>query len=189
VTPTTLRLDRPALIRRALVELVAENGFRGTSMAAVAERAGVAAGTAYVHYKSKDELVVAAFREVKTDLGIAGAAGIDASAEPADRFRQLWDNVYSHLGADPARARFLMQFEASPYAARAHADYIAEEDDQLMEAAMATDMARLLIDAPVEILFDLGLGPAVRMAASGAAVDGVVLECVAQACWRAITRA
>ena len=37
---TTTRVDRAALVRRALVELVAERGFRGTSMGAVAERAG-----------------------------------------------------------------------------------------------------------------------------------------------------
>ena len=40
---------------------MAERGFRGTSMSAVAERAGVAAGTAYVHYASKDELIVATY--------------------------------------------------------------------------------------------------------------------------------
>ena len=36
-----------------MVELVAENGFRGTSMAAVAQRAGVATGTAYVHFRRR----------------------------------------------------------------------------------------------------------------------------------------
>ena len=46
MSPTT---DRPAAIRRALRDLVAERGFHGASMGAVAKEAGVAAGTAYVH--------------------------------------------------------------------------------------------------------------------------------------------
>ncbi|NNF64568.1 MAG: TetR family transcriptional regulator, partial [Acidimicrobiia bacterium] len=57
MSPST-KVDRAALVRRAVVELVAENGFRGASMAAIAAHAGVATGTAYVHYSSKDELVV-----------------------------------------------------------------------------------------------------------------------------------
>lgn len=188
MTSPKTRVDRSALVRRALVELVAENGFSGTSMAAVADRAGVATGTAYVHYESKEELVVAAFREIKTELGVAGAAGIEPAADPAERFRQVWNAVFKHLAADPARARFLIQFESSPLAIVAHADYLAEEDNALMQAAMADDMAGLLIDVPVEMLFDLSLGPAVRLAASGLDVDRGVLQRTARACWRAITR-
>jgi AcrR family transcriptional regulator len=157
-------------------------------MAAVAERAGVATGTTYVHYKSKDELVVAAFREVKERLGAAGAAGLVSTAPPADRFRQLWRAVYTHLAADPVQARFLVQFESSPYARDAHANYLAAEDDQLMQAALADDMAALLIDVPLEVLFDLGLGPAVRLVAAGVDLEPGMLDRMGRACWRAITR-
>ncbi len=111
---TTTRVDRAALVRRALVELVAELGFRGTSMAAVAERAGVATGTAYVHYPSKDALVMAAYQEVKRALGEAVSA-IHLPTEPAERFRALWFGVYRHLAGDPVRARFLVQVDSSPW--------------------------------------------------------------------------
>lgn len=187
MTPTRVAVDRPALIRRALVELVAENGFRGTSMAAVAERAGVATGTAYVHYESKDDLIVASYREVKRGLGAAGADGIASGGPPAERFRQLWFAIYEHLATDPPRARFLIQFESLPYAEEAHAEYVAAGDDQLMAAAMADDMAALLVELPLQLLFDLGLGPAVRLAAAETAPSVEVLQRIARACWRAIT--
>ncbi len=64
-------VDRAALVRRAMVELVAEHGIHGTSMNEVAERAGVATGTAYVHYGSKDDVLIAAFIEVEGLLGTA----------------------------------------------------------------------------------------------------------------------
>ena len=44
--------ERAARIRRALVELVAEHGLHGAGMSAVANRAGVGTGTAYVYYAS-----------------------------------------------------------------------------------------------------------------------------------------
>ncbi len=180
-------VDRPALIRRALVELVAENGFRGTSMAAVADRAGVATGTAYVHYESKDDLVVAAYQEVKRGLSAAGATAISPSAPPVERFRQLWFAIYEHLASDPARARFLVQFESSPYAAGAHAEYLAAEDDPLLEAALTQDMVELLVDLPLELVFDLGFGPAIRLATADRPVEDTVLDQIVRSCWRAIT--
>lgn len=182
---TTLA-DRPARIRRALLELVAERGFRGTSMAAVAERAGVAAGTAYVHYASKDELVIAVYLEVKAELGSAGAAAADPAAAPRDRFVALWHAIHAHLDADPDRARFLIQVEASPYAVEAHAAAMAR-NDELLATASDPDMQAVLADLPHEVRYDLGIAPAVRIVARGDRPDTRTLERVATACWRAIT--
>lgn len=185
---TSTRVDRAALVRRALIELVAERGFRGTSMGAVAERAGVATGTAYVHYSSKDELIVAAYREVKLELGKMAVAGVDPSADPEERFRTLWKGIHAHLAADPVRARFLVQIDASPYATEAHAAAAGDPDDELMAAASASDLIALLVDLPVDVLYDLGMGPAVRLVASGVDLADDELDHLAGACWRAITR-
>lgn len=115
-------IDRPAAIRRAVRTLVARNGFHGASMADVARRAGVATGTAYVHYPSKDELMFATYLELRRELGDAAAANIDADRPAEQRFVQLWCGVHDHLVADPDRAAFLVQFDASPYAGEGNAD-------------------------------------------------------------------
>ncbi len=69
--PARAGTDRAAAVRAAMRALVARSGFHGASMGAVAREAGVATGTAYVHYGSKDELVIAAFVESKQRLGEA----------------------------------------------------------------------------------------------------------------------
>jgi AcrR family transcriptional regulator len=58
VAPTRERLLRAA---RTLIE---EHGYGGASVAAIAERAGVASGTLYRHFASKQELFVEVFRSV-----------------------------------------------------------------------------------------------------------------------------
>ena len=75
-------VDRAAAVRRALRTLVARHGFHGASMSAVAAEAGVATGTTYTHYESKDSLVLAAFLETKAALGLAATACLDAEAAP-----------------------------------------------------------------------------------------------------------
>ena len=57
----------PATRERLLAaaqELVEEGGYRAASVAAVAERAGLATGTLYRHWRSKGELFVELFRVV-----------------------------------------------------------------------------------------------------------------------------
>lgn len=58
VTPTRERL------MQAAQELIEEGGYGAASVMAIADRAGVAAGTLYRHFPSKQELFVEVFRSV-----------------------------------------------------------------------------------------------------------------------------
>ena len=184
-------IDRARQVRRAFLELVTERGFHA-SMGAVAERAGVAAGTIYVHHASKEALITAVYRDVKRDLGASAVAGIDPTARPEHRFRVIWHNIFRHLAADRIRARFLLQVDASPYAGMAHTAAGEDGEDPLVAVASASDLAPLLADLPFAVLYDLGFGSAIRLAArvdgSASLVDGSATERLIDACWRAITR-
>ena len=61
------RQERAALILQAAEAVLAEKGYHDTSMDEIASRVGIAKGTIYLHYASKDELVVDLFvRELAT---------------------------------------------------------------------------------------------------------------------------
>jgi len=180
-------VDRAREVRVALRRLVADGGFHGASMGAVAKEAGVGTGTAYVHYASKDDLVVAAYLETKRELGVAATAQVDPGAPPHERFISLWLAVHAHFTANAQDARFLVQVEHSPYMAHAHDDARAADDDPLIEAATAPDLVALLAPLPLTVLWELGIAPAVRLAAAGIELTRQELTATADACWRAIT--
>lgn len=185
---TTTRVDRPAAIRRALRDLVAERGFHGASMSAVAKAAGVATGTAYVHYESKEELIYATYLEIKSDLGEDVLSKVDFDAPPAERYGQLWRATYDHMAAEPNRARFLTQLEESPFHEVAF-QRIKEQGDPLMERANDPELVDRLVPLPPELLYSLSIGVAVRLAASGASLADEDLETLIRSTWRAVTRA
>jgi AcrR family transcriptional regulator len=182
----TTQIDRAAAVRAALRALVAERGFHGASMSAVAREAGVATGTAYTHYESKDALVLAAYAETKAQLAAATITTVDASAPAAERFRAIWLGAYRYLAANPEHARFMLQVDDSPYRARAH-DAVGE-DDPLLAQASAPDLVAELLELPLDVLYELGFAPAVRLAAAGIELGDAELETAAAACWRAITK-
>jgi TetR/AcrR family transcriptional repressor of multidrug resistance operon len=165
-----------------MVELVAERGIHGTSMSQVANRAGVATGTAYVHYQSKEDLLIAAFVEVKTHLGEAALENVDPTADPRAIFDTVWRNSFRYLEDDPAVAEFLLQVEASPLRVAAHETM--PEDNLLSE--MAQRLSSVLVDLPAELLYDLSLAPVVRLVASGASLTTSEVDTLIESCWQAV---
>jgi AcrR family transcriptional regulator len=180
--------DRAAAVRAALRRLVARRGFHGASMSAVAAEAGVATGTAYVHYRSKDALVLASYLETKQRLGAAATGRMVADDPPEERFRSLWIGAYRHLAAQPQEAQFLLQVDASPYAEAAHAAALARGDDRLLAFAREPDVAKRLLPLPPEVLYEIGVAPAVSLAAREISLGNRQLQVAAAACWRGISR-
>ena len=182
-------VDRPTSIRAAVRALVAERGFHGASMSAVAQRAGVATGTAYVHYASKDELIVAAYLEAKRRVGEASVAAVDDPQTPEDHFVQMWLGGHDHLVAEPVDARFMLQVDSSPFGRAAHARAVDGGDDPLMTEAARSGLWAAVVDLPIDILYDLGFAPLVRLAAREDELDRDRLTVVARRCWAAIAAA
>lgn len=93
-------------ILTAVLELVAENGYRGTSVAAIIKRAGVAKAKFYENFSSKQDAFLVAF-----DDAVAGAAqrvqvAVESMAQsPAARVRAGVGALLGFLDEHPAAAR------------------------------------------------------------------------------------
>ncbi|MBV8220523.1 MAG: TetR/AcrR family transcriptional regulator [Solirubrobacterales bacterium] len=71
-------------------ELIEEGGYGSASVAAIAERAGVASGTLYRHFRSKEELFLEIFRDVCAGEERAmRAAAEDAGPSAVDRLEAV----------------------------------------------------------------------------------------------------
>jgi lactam utilization protein B len=95
----------------------------------------------------------------------------------------VWRRLWSRLGDEPALARFLTQIDESPLRVRAHQ---ALPDDEPFNR-LAMEMAPHLVALPIEIIYELGLAPAIRLAASNMPLDEDQLGSVIASCWRAIS--
>lgn len=80
------RSDRTkAQLFAAALQLISEQGFTGTTVDAIVERAGVAKGTVYYHFKSKTELVEALIASELEPLAERFAKAARSSADPLER--------------------------------------------------------------------------------------------------------
>jgi TetR/AcrR family fatty acid metabolism transcriptional regulator len=87
-------------ILRAAIDVFAERGFFNAQVADVARAAGVAAGTVYLYFRSKDDLLISIFeRSMRDALSEVRASEADKS-DPVDRLRRFARLHLGRLGRD-----------------------------------------------------------------------------------------
>jgi AcrR family transcriptional regulator len=79
--------ERRRQIVAAVISVVAEHGVPGATVARIAERAGVSEGTLYVHFASRDEMLVAALDSIFEQM--AGLIESSSEADPIARLRDI----------------------------------------------------------------------------------------------------
>jgi AcrR family transcriptional regulator len=156
-TPT-----RREQILDAASSLFAESGYRGTSVAAVAERVGITDAGVLYHFKTKEDLLIAVLghfdRDVEHGLAAAGLRGIDlitvarhwgAGMEAMPEISSLLIHLSAeHLSADSPARRFLQEryqrlldrFTAAFAAAARAGDLLADLDPSWEAAALVAHL-------------------------------------------------
>lgn len=107
--------EKREAIVQAMLELITERGFHATPMSMVAEKAGVAAGTIYHHFGSKDEIIHELHSRLKSNMGRALRHGDMPAEEYRLRFSRIWISLFDHFVANPQEYLFLEQFTNSPF--------------------------------------------------------------------------
>src|ERR1700731_4933788 len=87
-------------ILRAAIDVFAERGYFNAQVADVARAAGVAAGTVYLYFKNKDDLLVSIFERSMREGLTLGRAAVADLRDPRERLRRLARGHLARLGHD-----------------------------------------------------------------------------------------
>ena len=87
-------------ILRAAIDVFAERGFFNAQVADVARAAGVAAGTVYLYFKGKDDLLVSIFERSMREGLANGRAAVADLDDPRERLLRLARAHLARLGHD-----------------------------------------------------------------------------------------
>lgn len=109
---------KPALSRKEQVELTAlqlikTHGIQGASMADISAGSGVAVGTIYHHFESREALIDALRLQMADQLAQALSAGLAGKGSHKDKVQGLWNNAYAFFAKNPLAASFMDQYLSS----------------------------------------------------------------------------
>jgi AcrR family transcriptional regulator len=154
---------RDAAAREAIVaatlRLLAERGFQGTTIEAIAAQAGVGRNTIYRRWLTKEDLVADALRKLTAERDVGGGE--------VDLYDVLlaWIRDYARILADPVFGRILPgvlgELQRSPAFAQVYADRVVHPRRQALLdlLAQARERGEIRADAQVEHVADLLAGP------------------------------
>ena len=155
------RVERNEEVRsrlfHAAAQIVGERGYAETSIVRIIERAGVALGTFYKHFATRqallDELLPAIGREMVDFI----QARVDSSKPERDREIARFTGFFEYLAENPGFLRILNEAEfAAPAAFHAHLDFINARYVGLLKRGRARgevgDFSDLELEAVVHML-------------------------------------
>ena len=186
--------DKRAAIIQAALELVGEYGFHGAPMAMVAQRAGVAAGTIYRYFESKDILITEIFADLEKRLLAAVVEKYPEGRPVRERFIHLAKIIVHYSISSPLEFRFLEQFHNSPYGAAHRRDKIFGKTDQDICTELFDEARKeqIMKDLPLAVLFALAFGPLLDICRDHIlgflTLDDVLIGQTVEACWDAVKR-
>ena len=94
-----VHLDKRDAILRAAIDVFAERGYFNAQVADVARVAGVAAGTVYLYFRNKDDLLISIFERSMREALAEGRAAAEVG-DPVERLRRFARLHLARLGRD-----------------------------------------------------------------------------------------
>ena len=161
--------DKHQQIIDAAIRVFARAGFYNSRVSDIAREAGIASGTIYLYFKTKDEILVTLFREKMAEWVAQVRREIAGVADPVAKIRRLVVLHFTVLEANPALAE-VVQVElrqghkffrgASAHEVSAYFDLIGSVLDEGVAAGL------LRKDLPIKIATKVLFGAMDQVATS-----------------------
>ncbi|HEX6215097.1 MAG TPA: TetR/AcrR family transcriptional regulator, partial [Vicinamibacterales bacterium] len=97
---TSPTADKRVAILDAATAVFAKRGFFNAQVADVARAAGIAAGTVYLYFRSKDEILTSIFDRTMKEAIDEGRDALKDVRDPVERLRQIARLHLTRLGSD-----------------------------------------------------------------------------------------
>ena len=148
-------MDKRTQIFEAALKLFVEFGFHGTPTSKIAQEAGVANGTLFHYFPTKDDLIIALFKDTKGKMNnyVADNSVIDNSLKGILKGQYL-SALYWAMD-NKLEFRFIEQFKTSPYLTKIVSEEMEKHLNPLIEMLQKGIVDKIIKDLPIELLLTI----------------------------------
>jgi AcrR family transcriptional regulator len=147
-----MEADKKTKILEAALQLFVEAGFHGTPTSKIAQTAGVANGTLFHYFPTKDELIVALYLDIKARMGtyITEQAKAETSLKAGLKGQYLASLHWALNNRD--EFRFVEQFSNSPYHSMVDAETLEKQMKGHLSLLRKGIKEKVIKPIPVELI-------------------------------------
>jgi len=148
-------MDKREKIIETALKLFVENGFHGTATAKIAKEAGVANGTLFQYFKTKDELVVVLYLHLKEELKEYTSKNTAKNANIKETLKTQVLAALHWALENPIKFRFIQQFHTSPYIGQVEQDILNKQIQPHLELIQKGIKQGVIKPLPADLVYSL----------------------------------
>lgn len=139
-------------IIESAIRLFEQNGFWNTSTASISKEAGIAAGTLFRYFPSKEQLIDELFLELKTEVADCMYQNLNTKLDVQARLKHIW-KAYIHWNLqNPGKFTILEQLEVASRISRSVQNQVVSLNQFTVKTFQEGKKAGLIGNYPVEFL-------------------------------------
>ncbi len=146
------------LLLDAALNLFTEKGFHGTPTSMIAKVAGVATGTLFHYFNTKEELINQLYLEIKSDMSESLAKGLEEKESIKEKMKLAWENWINWGINSKVQMRFFNQFGSSPFITKLTKEQGAQNFSFLFLIFNKGIEQQVLKQMPADMLFMISHG-------------------------------
>jgi TetR/AcrR family transcriptional regulator, multidrug resistance operon repressor len=146
-------MDKRTEILNTFLELIIKNGFHATPMSLVAKTSGIAIGTIYHYFPSKEAIIEELYSSLKEKFGNALKNSYSNDGDTKENFFSICRAMYEYLSRNLSDFLFFEQYSNSPFISN------KTKEENLKHFSFAIEMLQNGIKSekfknmPVELMF------------------------------------
>ncbi len=174
--------DKQEAILKTALRLFVDRGFFGTPTSLISREAGVATGTLFFYFKTKEDLIDALYLRVKAEAAEAMCRGLADEPDAKAKLNRLGRNAVAWGTAHPDNVKFMEQFAHTPFISKSAQEEGMSRFFFLQDLIEEGREEGLICDSDPEILIFMmasafaGLIARIGMAASDAEREQLIEE-------------
>lgn len=148
-------MDKRKQILEMALKLFNENGFQGTPTSAIAKEAGVATGTLFYHFKTKEELVISLYVDIKQEINKLFDEAVGESTDLEYIFKKALEITINWAVLNQEKFYYCQQVYFSPHIAQVPQEVIEEQTKKYMELLQLAMDTKIIHPISLELINNL----------------------------------
>ena len=146
--------EKQQKILEAALKLFSERGFQGTSTAEIAKTAGVATGTLFHYFNTKEELINCLYLHIKKNMINEVTGDYDENRTFKDNLKDLWLK-FTHYGLNESeKFKFILTFHCSPYITSLTKEQLDTQTESVLKVYMKGIENQKIKEIPFEMAME-----------------------------------
>lgn len=146
--------EKEQKIMDAALILFVERGFHGTSTAEIAKTAGVATGTLFHYFKTKEELINRLYLYTKESMYMEITTHFEDKNSLKETLKGLWLNFIDFSMEEPEKFQFILTFHASPFITSLTQEQLETQADDLLKIYKKGIQDKKIKEVPFELILE-----------------------------------